>query len=147
MWSNKVDMWAPVIARVFIAIVFLFAGWQKIAGFSQLSANLGTALHVLPGMVWAGLAVIFEVGGALSILVGYKTRIGAWMLVIFTVIATVLVHTSVLAPAGVPFQVDWVSVLKNLAIVGGILLVAKHGSEMMSMDRKMANNMGNTMGM
>jgi putative oxidoreductase len=146
MWCDKVDMWAPVIARVFIAIVFIMAGYQKVMGFSGLASNLGTALKVLPGTAWALLAVVFELGGALLLLAGYKTRLASWMLIIFTVIATLIVHTSMLAPAGVPFQVDWVSALKNLAIIGGLLLVAKHGADKMSMDNKMMNR-GMTGGM
>ena len=121
---------------------------EKIKSFAPFAGSLGNILPVLPSMAWGGLAVLFEVGGALLILVGYKTRIGAWMLIVLTIIATIIGHTTVFAPTGTPFQVDWVGALKNLAIIGGLLLVAKHGNNYMSLAQKMrAESMNSGTGM
>jgi len=143
--NEKVDAWAPLIARVFIAGIFLWAGYGKLEKFSDFAAQLGTVLPLLPGTAWAALAVIFEFGGALLLLIGYKTREAAWMLIVFTLIATVIAHTSILAPAGTLFQIDWSNALKNLAVIGGLLLVGRVGSSCLSLDMKMKERMGGIM--
>ena len=142
-FCDKTDRWAPFLARFFISIVFLYAAYSKLSSFSFVTQSL-SQLPIFPGLVWALLAIIFELGGAVMLLVGYKTNIASWMLIVFTIMATAIGH---IAWATSPIQFQWVEILKNLAIVGGLLLTAKHGSELYSLDKKMVNGMPANSGM
>lgn len=68
------------------------------------------------------IAVVLKLGGGLLLLVNYKTSYAAWMLIVFTVLATLMYHTNW---SGADAQVQITQFLKNLAIIGGLLLYAK----------------------
>jgi putative oxidoreductase len=140
-FSNKADNLAPVLARVLISLVFIYAAWFKLANFAVFTQQLGT-LPIFSGLIWVLLALAFELGGAVLLLVGYKTRQAAWALIIFTIMATIIGHAN-----WTTMQFDWLGILKNLTIIGGLLLAAKHGSEVYSLDKKMSqSSVTSTMG-
>src|SRR3989339_161443 len=105
----------PLIARILISAIFLMSGWGKIinpAGTQQYMAA-----H---GMPFAGLlllgAIILEIGGGLSVLLGYKARWGAIALVVFLIPTTIIFHTKFSE------QLQVIMFMKNLAILGGLLM-------------------------
>lgn len=102
-----------LVSRSLIALLFVVAGTQKLINFSQTSAFIGSLNIPLPTL--ATLIVIFiEVPVALMFAWGYKVRQNGYILVAFTILVTLVVHTHY-------FTSDLVNVLKNLAIVGGIM--------------------------
>jgi len=74
--------------------------------------------------------VVFEVAGGLSILFGFKARWGALALFMFLIPATLIFHTDFSDPNQIGIF------LKNLAIMGGLLMVASSGPGSLSMDRR-----------
>jgi len=111
---------APIIARILIALVFLYAGWGKITGFDGTVGYIASAGLPFPEVL-AIVAIIIEIGGGILLILGHKVREAAIALVIFTVIASVAFH---------PFWSDpsqTMMFLKNAAIVGGLLLAARGG--------------------
>jgi putative oxidoreductase len=77
---------------------------------------------------------VIEVGGAILLIVGWKTRWAAWLLALFTVIATFAAHRFwEFEPAQQVGQMN--NFLKNLAIIGGLLFLAAAGPGRMSADR------------
>lgn len=102
-----------LVSRLFIALLFVVAGVQKIMGFAQVSGYI-ESLGVPVPMVAAILVILIEVPVALAFAWGYKVRYTGYLLIAFTVIATLLVHKDY-------FGSDLVMVLKNIAIIGGIL--------------------------
>lgn len=104
----------PVLIRLFISAVFIFAGFGKLMDFAGTKGMIeGMGLPMAGAL--AVLAIVFELGGGLVLLSGFKTRIAAAMLIVFTVVATVLVHRDISA------QLNLIMALKNLAIIGGLM--------------------------
>ncbi len=105
-----------VLARLLLTILFIFAGFGKltdIAGTAGWFGSIGlpapTALAVLVGLL--------ELVGGLAILVGFKTRIAAVALAVFTIAATLVAHTDLAD------QTQMLMFLKNLSITGGLLVL------------------------
>ncbi len=67
-------------------------------------------------------SIIMELGGGLSVLLGYKARWGAIALIIFLVPTTLIFHTNFAE------EMQVIQFVKNLAIVGGLLMVVYLGS-------------------
>jgi putative oxidoreductase len=119
--------------RVLLATIFILAGIQKLAAYDQTLGYMEAQ-----GLPFAGvllvLAAIVEIGGGLSILTGFLTRIGALGLLVFLVITTLVFH-DFWNLAGAERQTEMTSFLKNLAIMGGLLLLMAHGAGRYSVDR------------
>lgn len=117
-----------LIGRILLAAMFLLSGINKMAdpqGTQQYMAAMG--MTWMTGLFYIG-AIAVEVGGALSLLLGYRARIGAWLLVSFMIPTTLIFHTQF----GDPNQM--IHFLKNLSITGGLLYVAVYGAGGLSMD-------------
>jgi putative oxidoreductase len=117
-----------LIGRILLAAMFLLSGINKIAdpqGTQQYMTSMG--MTWLTGLFYAG-AILLEVGGALSLLLGYRTRIGAWLLIAFMIPTTLIFHTNFADPN------QMIHFLKNLSVLGGLLYVATYGAGALSMD-------------
>lgn len=123
--DKKTDV-LMLIGRVLISIIFLVSGYGKIVGFAGTVAFVGTALP-FPTLLTA-LAIIIEVVGSLMLLIGYKTRLAAAALIVFTTVATLAFHLNLAD------QAQSVQFMKNLAIIGGLLYVYALGAGNMSLD-------------
>lgn len=115
-----------LIGRILLAIIFLVSGYGKIVGLAGTVAFVGTVLP-FPALLTA-LAIIIEVAGGLMLLIGYKTRLAAAALIVFTVVATLAFHLNLAD------QAQSVQFMKNLAIIGGLLYVYALGAGSMSLD-------------
>ncbi|MBC7186232.1 MAG: DoxX family protein [Calditrichaeota bacterium] len=117
----------PAIGRIMLSAVFLMSGLGKIANFAGTQQYM--AAHRMP---LAGLflvcAIALEIGGGLSILLGYKAKWGALALVVFLIPATLIFHTNF------SDQTQMIMFMKNLAILGGLLLLAYFGPGPVSVD-------------
>jgi len=110
----------PLIGRILMAAIFLVAGYGKImqpAGTQLYMAGHGMPLPVLS---WA-LAVVFEVGGGALLVLGYKARWAAGALIVFTILATAVFHSQL------SDRMQMIMFMKNLAIIGGLLMVVSSG--------------------
>jgi len=119
----------PLIARILLALIFIKSGIGKImdpTGTQQYMAAYGMPLT---GLFLVG-AIIFEIFGSLSVLLGYKARLGAIALIIFLVPATLIFHTKLSDP------LQMVMFMKNLAMLGGLLMVAYFRPGPISFDEK-----------
>jgi uncharacterized membrane protein YphA (DoxX/SURF4 family) len=121
----------PLVARIFLAVIFLRSGISKILDFSGtqqfMSAN-GIPL-ALTGLLLVG-SIIFELAGGLSVLLGYKARWGAIALIIFLIPATLIFHTNFAE------EMQVIQFLKNLALMGGLLMVVYFSSGPVSVDAR-----------
>jgi putative oxidoreductase len=124
----------PLLARVLIGALFVTAGVRKamtIAATAGYFAKLG-----LPGgEAAAWLAVLIEVGGGLLLIIGWRTRWVAWLLAIFTVVATGLAHRFWEFDAA-QYNAQLNNFLKNGAILGALLMFATHGAGSASVDKR-----------
>jgi putative oxidoreductase len=125
----------PLIGRILIAALFLVAGVGKIMGFAGTAGYMAKLGFPAPEVMTA-LALVVEAGGAILLIIGWKTRWVAWALVIFTVIATLAAHRFWEIPDAARMMDQRIHFLKNLAIIGGLLFVATFGPGSISVDKR-----------
>lgn len=116
-----------LIGRAMLALIFILAGVGKIsdpAGTSAYMQSMGVASLLL----WPTIAL--EVVGGLALVIGYKTRLVAAALAIFTVAAALIFHNNF------HDQMQMIMFLKDIAIAGGLLLLAAGGTTAYSIDSK-----------
>jgi putative oxidoreductase len=118
-----------LIGRLLIAMIFILSGISKIGGYAGTVAHMESA-----GIPWAPLflygAVLIELGGGLMVATGFRARIGALVLALFLFPVTYFFH---LKPAfdamgNLADKGQLIQVMKNLAIIGGCLLVYGNGA-------------------
>ena len=78
---------------------------------------------------------VLHVGG-LSILLGYRAKIGAWLIVVFLLIVTPLMHNFWGLTHPMMAQVQMIMFLKNVSMLGGALLIAQFGAGPLSLDAR-----------
>lgn len=123
---NSMEKTADIAGRVLLAAMFLLAGLPKIGGYAGTQAYMVSA--GVPGALLPAVIAI-EVLGAVALIVGYRTRLAAFLLAGFTVLAALLFHRA-------PDQMQQVMFLKNLAIAGGLLILVARGAGPWSLDAR-----------
>lgn len=116
-----------VLARLLITILFIFAGFGKLSDIGGTAGWFGSIGLPAPTVV-AVLVGLLELVGGIAILVGFKTRIAAIALAVFTIAATAIAHTNLAD------QTEMLMFLKNLSITGGLLVLASFGPGALSID-------------
>ena len=118
-----------LLGRILLAVIFLLSGFGKLTAISGTAAYFGAMGLPLP-TVTAVVVGLIELLGGLAILVGFQTRIAAWVLAVFTIATALVAHT------GWADQNQMIHFLKNVAITGGFLLLASSGAGAYSLDAK-----------
>jgi putative oxidoreductase len=128
-----VRQYGPLAGRILITAIFLISGYHKITGFAAVSGMMAKMGMPMPDLLLAG-AIAFEIGGALMVLLGWHACLGALLLVVFTVPATLLFHNFwAVGPAD--FQNQFNHFMKNLAITGGLLYIMAMGPGPLSLGK------------
>lgn len=123
-----------LVGRLALAALFLPAGIGKISGFEGTVGYIGSVGLPLASL-GAVLAILVEVGGGLALLAGWQTRIAALLLAAFTLVASVFFHAFWSMPADQAF-VQQLMFFKNIAVVGGLLVLAAQGAGGFSLDAR-----------
>lgn len=123
-----------LIGRALIALLFIPAGFSKIAGFAGTAGYIASKGIPLPE-VCAAIAIGAELGLGLLILVGLQARWAALGLAIFTFVITFIFH-NFWAVEAAQKMMQQQAFFKNLAVVGGLLLITAFGAGGFSMDAK-----------
>jgi putative oxidoreductase len=116
-----------LVGRVLIALVFLSAGAGKLAnpaGVGGYMAAMGMPEPIVPPLLY--IAALIELTGGILLIAGIRTRAVALALFLFLIPVTIIFHA-------IPH--DATNTLKNLAIMGGLLMVATQGPGRLSFDR------------
>lgn len=125
--SGAVQKTTELAGRVLLAAIFLISGLGKIGTYSATAAymnSLGVPGALLPAVI--GLEVL----GAIAIIIGWQTRIAAFLLAGFTLLSAILFHNNVADP------IQQIMFLKNVAIAGGFLILVANGAGPLSLDRR-----------
>ena len=133
---NKYESILNLLGRIAIAALFLPAGLNKLMGMEGVTsyfASLG--LPVVAVLVWVVIAI--EVLGGVALILGYKTRLVAIGLAIFTVLASIVGHAFWAAPVDAAF-IAQLLFFKNMAVTGGSLVLASSGAGSISIDGRKA---------
>lgn len=121
------------IGRLFIAVIFLLSGINKFVDFNATAAILSTKIQTAPSTLLF-IAALVEIIGALSLILGFKTRFGALLLFLFLIPTTYLFHDFWNYTEEAARAVQQINFLKNLAIMGGLLYVVSSGAGCLSLD-------------
>ena len=96
--------------------------------------------HLFQGVPLASLAVplsgLFALVGGLSILLGYRAEIGAWLIVIFLMPVTLMMHKFWTVSDPIMAQMQLAMFMKNLALLGSALLISQFGSGLLGLDSR-----------
>ncbi len=155
MHANPLQGIGTLLARVLLSLIFLMSAvGNKIPNFNQVAGYMASEGVPLPKLMLAG-AILFLLAGSLSIILGYKARLGAGLLLVFLILATYYFHDfwtwseeaqwilSVNQEVKQPVQqVEMISFMKNLALMGAMIFVMANGSGAWSLDRKFATRKG-----
>ncbi len=124
---NTLNPVLSVLGRVLIALIFILAGLNKI-GTLEGTQGYMEAMG-LPGILIYP-TILFEIGAGLAITVGFRTRVVALALAGFSVASAVIFHRDF------GDQTQFIMFMKNLAIAGGFLILARHGAGELSLDKR-----------
>ena len=110
---------AAILGRILLGALFIFAGFGKVMDPAGTAAYM-EAESPFPGSL--ALAVgVFEIVAGLVLASGFMTRIASAALIGFTLLATLFFHEKVTD------QVQAAMALKNLAVIGGLMMVFAYG--------------------
>ena len=115
-----------LIARILVGILFLWAGGRKILNWNGTEDYM-KAKQTKWISIRLPIAVSLQIIGALSLILGVYARIGALLLIIFILPATIQMH-DFWNLAGKERVMEKAHFLKDLAIVGGLLLLMLYGA-------------------
>ena len=114
-----------IFGRIFLSAVFLIAGVNKIFNYEGTTAYMES--FGIPGFLYIP-AIILEILFPLLIVIGYKTKISALIMPIFSVSLAIIFHTDF------SNQMQVMSFLKNFAIAGGFIIIFVNGPSRWSID-------------
>ncbi len=121
-----------LIGRIFYSAIFITSA---IAHFSkqviEYSSNQGVPL----APILVPLSGLIAIAGGLSVLLGYKARLGAWLIVIFLVPTTLIMHRFWGASDPMWLSLQQAMFMKNLSMLGAALLITYFGSGPYSLDK------------
>lgn len=110
---------AAILGRILLGALFIFAGFGKVMDPAGTAAYM-EAESPFPGSL-AMVVGVFEIVAGLVLASGFMTRIASALLIGFTALATLFFHEQVTD------QTQAAMALKNLAVIGGLLMVFAYG--------------------
>lgn len=132
MTETALQRHLPLAGRILLALIFIIAGLRKITGFAGTAAYMaGKGLPMVEVLLVA--TIVVEVGGGLMLALGWRARVAALALALFTAVVTPIFHGFWAFPPE-QVQAQFNSFMKNVAIVGGMLYVVAFGAGPLSLD-------------
>lgn len=124
---NKFNAMFSLAGRLMIALIFV------LSGFSKISAIEGSQGYMeamgLPGILIYP-TILFEIAAGLAIIVGFQTRYVALALAGFSLLSAFIFHNQL------GDQTQFIMFMKNVAIAGGFLFLARFGAGELSLDNR-----------
>lgn len=125
--TSALNTLLAVAARALASSIFIGAGLSKLgAGYAGTQAYMASA--GLPGELLP-LVILLEIGGGVSLLLGFQTRLAAFALAVFCVVSGMLFHSGA-------EQMQQIMFMKNLSMAGGLLAFTVFGAGRLSLDRE-----------
>jgi putative oxidoreductase len=131
--GGKCMKYLVLFGRLFYTAIFIMAGP---AHFTQADIAYGASQGVPLASIVVPLSGLIALLGGLSILAGYQARYGAWLLVLFLVPVTVMMHNFWTITEPMAKTMQQIMFMKNLSMLGAAMLIVYFGSGPLSMDNK-----------
>ena len=123
-----------LIGRIFLAVIFVVSGFTKISGFEGLVGQIASK-GFPAAQVFAVATIVIEIGAGLLLIAGWKARWAAFLLAVFTAIVTIFFHNFWAMPEAQKMM-QQIQFMKNLALIGGLLMVVAFGPGRLSIDKR-----------
>jgi putative oxidoreductase len=127
--GNDTSAYAAAVGRVLLAAIFILSGISKVADPASALGYISSVGLPLPE-VGLGIAILVEIVGGIALVLGYRTKLVATALALFS-IATALFFHSALGD-----QNQFIHFFKNFAMAGGLLQVAAFGGGAVAIDSR-----------
>jgi putative oxidoreductase len=118
---------------VLLASIFVYSGFGKITDFQGTAGYIASAGMPMPQVLAVG-AIVVEFIGGLALLIGFRARWAALAFVVFLIVITPIFHNFWSVPADEVMS-QQINFIKNVAIIGGMLMVMAFGPGRYSVDK------------
>lgn len=129
-----------LVGRVLLALMFITAGYSKLTNLGGTAGYIASGGLPFPALLAVGVG-LFELVGGLALAAGFKARWAALALGLFTLLASVLFH-KFWAVAPEQQMVQYLMFMKNMAVAGGMFVVAALGAGPLSVDNRVTARSG-----
>ena len=130
--SNSNSGIVPFVGRILVAAIFILSGLSKIGAPAATQAYIAAMGMPAPLLAYVG-AIAVELGGGLLLLAGYRTRLVAAALALFSIVTAFVFHHALAD------QNQMIHFLKNFAMAGGLLQFVAYGAGRISLDGRAAS--------
>ena len=124
---NQIQSIAAPAGRILLALMFVTSGFSKISGYVATQGYM-EAMGV-PGALLP-LVIAVELLGGLAVMLGWHTRIAAFLLAGFSLLSALLFH------ANFGDQMQMIMFMKNISIAGGFLMIVSLGGGAYALDNR-----------
>jgi putative oxidoreductase len=123
-----------LVGRILVALIFVISGYGKIGGFEGIAGYIGSKGLPFP-QVLAALTILLELGGGLLLMLGFKTRWVALLFFLWLIPTTFIFHAfwGLDPKAAQQMQIHF---MKNVSIMGAMLLLVAYGPGAYSIDKR-----------
>jgi putative oxidoreductase len=121
------NKYLPLIGRFLIGAPFIMSGLGKLTSYAATTGYIASVGLPLAGLGWA-IAVLMEAGGGTLLALGYRTRLVAPVMALFTLATAIFFHHNFAD------QNQMIHFLKNIMLMGGLLNIAYFGAGPVSLD-------------
>jgi putative oxidoreductase len=122
-----------VLGRFFFALIFLMAGANH---FSRQTIAFSASQGVPLASIAVPFSGVLAIAGSLSVLLGYRAKLGAWLVVLFLVPVTLMMHKFWTVTDPMMAQIQMILFMKNVSMLGGALLITQFGAGPFSLDAR-----------
>ena len=121
----------PFVGRLLIGLPFAMSGFGKLAAYGPTVAKISAVGLPVPPLAFT-VAVVVELGGGLLLIAGYRARVIAIALALFSLVTAALFHSNFAD------QNQMIHFLKNVMLAGGLLQIAAFGAGAISVDNRLS---------
>ena len=122
-----------VLGRFFFALIFLIAAPNH---FTRPTIAFSASQGVPMASIAVPLSGVLAIAGGLSILLGYRAKLGAWLIVLFLIPVTLMLHKFWTVQDPMMAQIQMILFMKNVSMLGGALLISQFGAGPFSLDAR-----------
>ncbi len=121
--------WLALVGRILFSLIFIMSGFHHITAPGSME-QYASAMGVPSPKFMIVLTGLMILAGGISIILGFWTKLGALLIIIFLVVVTPWMHRPL------SDQMQFVMFMKNLSMLGGALIIFAFGPGDISIDKK-----------
>jgi len=124
---NTLQIFTAPLGRTLLAVIFFISGVNKVFSYTGTQGYM-EAFNISGSLL--PVVIIIEIFAGLFVIVGYKVRLSAFILAIFSLVSALIFH------ANFADQIQLIMFMKNLGLAGGLLLLVSNGAGAYALDNR-----------